>query len=121
MNNDDNKDFALHLLKTVNKENFWYSVEEVMKWLYKNYPEDMAFLEEMAKNKRAAHYDKFGRAKNDQGKTDNNMRDLGIIPSIFSDMITKFYGGAIDDKGDKIKFYRTFFKKYPTLRTAQKI
>lgn len=121
MNETLDEDFAFHLLKVVTKENLWYSIDEVMKWLYRTYPDSMRYNEQLAKAKRDANYDKFGRAKDDNGKTSNDMRDLGLIPPIFSDLITKFFGGALDDKGQKIKFYRTFFKKYPQFKTIDKI
>lgn len=114
-------DFALHLLKFVTKDNIWYSVEQVMKWLYKNYPDDMAFLEAEAARSREAKKNSLGVAVDEFGNKQYDMRDLGIIPPVFGDMISKFFGNPLQDKGEKLKFYRTFFKKYPKLKTIEKI
>ncbi|SRR5258706_10463888 len=119
--NLNNVDFAIHMLKVVTHENLWYSIDEVMKWLYRNYPEDMAYLEKVAKTKRDTSFDKFGSARDEKGKKQGDMRDLGVMPSIFSEIIAKFFGDPLQDKGNKKKFYRAFFKKYPKLCSIQKI
>lgn len=106
----DTMAFVVNLMEKANKGNFWLVVDELMQWLYKNYNKDMKFAEEEAKQKREANFNRFGASK------DLSFRDLGMIPLPISALVKKLYKME-DDK----KIYREFFRKYPQLRSAEKI
>lgn len=112
----DTFDFGVHLLKMIDKNNFWYSIDEVMKWKYRTAPEEMKHYEKLAAKSREGSFHATGAAVDEMGKKQNDMRSLGIMPSIFSGIVAKFY-----PQENSLKFYREFFKRYPKLRIAKKI
>lgn len=121
MDEDSTAEYAQHLLKVINKENFWDSIDSVMKWLYKFHFAEMKGYEREAKQARDNSYDKFGRAKDDNGKISNDMRQLVMVPEIFLNVINRFYGGSLDGNNNKLKFYREYAKRYPQFKKAKSI
>lgn len=117
----DDFDYAVHLVKVVTKENMWYSIDEIMKWLYKHHLSDMRYAERVAKATRDNLKDDMGRAKGENLKTSNDMRTLGAVPPMITDIVEKFYGGTLGNSEAKKKFYRSFFKKYPQFLYTKKI
>lgn len=101
-------DFALEVLRT---QNFWNRVDVVMKWLWKNHRDDMKSIVEEAKAKRTANFSETGASKS------KDMRDLGFVPAPVKGVIDQFY----DKDDDKKTVYRSFFKKYPSFMTCDKI
>lgn len=118
---EKNFDFAVHLLKVIDKNNFWDSIDAVMKWMYKYHPKDMKSAEAEAAQARKMAYDKFGRAKDDSGKVSNDMRQLVMVPQMFLDVINRFYGGVLGDNTEKTKFYREYARRYPQFKKTEKI
>lgn len=106
--NNPLSDIAVEILIT---QEFWNRVEVVMKWLYKSYPVEMKNLEAEAKKSRDLKFKATGASKS------NDMRDLGLVPAPIARIINKFY----DQSQTKKIVYRSFFKKYPKLRTCEKI